>query len=224
MTPLGQIDEKSPTKTLIDLLQSQDAIPKEDRDRAFIILTYRFNEAVLRKCEIICHKRGYNASTAEVIAFRTFDAFARKSAFDESKGKGKNYDESVLLYLLKIAERELINYYREIERKKKNPYCGTEQIYITLPVRDLNDISPELQIELNVINLLSVAHRTIYLTYKVHQRPGFKMPRALLAALRDQLGGISQNTVNAYLKDARDNVNNAINAFRVTPNIKENGK
>jgi hypothetical protein len=50
------------------------------------------------------------------------------------------------------------------------------------------------------------------------------MPRALLAALRDQLGGISQNTVNAYLKDARDNVNNAINAFRVTPNIKENGK
>lgn len=224
MTPLGQIDEKSPTKTLIDLLQSQDAVPKEERERAFIILTYRFNEAILKRCEIICHKKGHNASTAEIIAFRTFEAFARKSAFDESKGKGKDYDESVLLYLLKIAERELINYYREIERKKKNPYCGNEQIYSELPGLNLDDLDPELQLELNVINQLSPSHRTIYLTYKVHQRPGFKMPRALLAALRDHLGGISQNTVNAYLKDARDNVNNAIKAFRQTPNIKENGK
>ena len=224
MTPLGLIDEKSPTKHLIDLFQSQDSVPKEDQEKAFVILTYRFNDAVLKRCEIICHRRGYDASTAEIIAFRTFDAFARKGAFDESKGKGKDYDESFLLYLLKIAEHELINHYREIERKKNNPYNGTEQIYSELPGLDLNDMHSELQLELNVINALSTAHRTIYLTYKVHQRPGFKMPRTLLTALREQLGGISQNTVNAYLKDARDNVNNTIAAFRQTKNMKENGK
>lgn len=224
MTPLGPFDEKSPTKTLIDLFQSQDAVPEEDRKRAFAIITYRFSEAVLRKCEIICHKKGHGASTAETIGYRTFDAFARKGVFDESKGKGKNYDESFLLYLLKIAERELINYYREIERKKKNPYNGTEQIYSELPLADLDNIAPELQVELSVINSLSHSHRTIYLTYKVHQRQGFKMPRELLSSLREYLGGISQNTVNAYLKDARDNVNNALAAFHSTQNMKENGK
>jgi DNA-directed RNA polymerase specialized sigma24 family protein len=211
------------TKALVELYQIKDA-PQPDRDNAFVTLTYRFRSDVLKKCEILCHNYGHDINVAETIAFRTFESYARKGKFDEAKGKGKTYDESFLLYLLRIAERELINYYRENERKKKNPYDGTEQIYYELPETPAKQKIPlEKEIELNAINNLSKSHRTIYLTYKVHQRQGFKMPRKLLISMREQLG-LKQDTVNAYLKEARDVVNKAIDTYHLTEKIRNNGK
>lgn len=216
--------ENTPTKTLVEVYQSGSSASKVDRNQAFVILTYRFRREVLKKCEIICKRHKYDTSTAEMIAIRTFDSYARKGQFNEAKGKGDTYDESFLLYLLRIAERELINYYREIERAKKNPYNGTEQIYHELPDIKLVYNPIELAIELDVIKNLPSSHRTIFLTYKVHQRQGFKMPRKLLADLRNELGGISQNTVNCYLKEARDEIKRALDTYRLTEKLKENGK
>ncbi len=217
------ITETAPTKALVELYQRRDT-PQVDREKAFLILTYRFRREVLKKCEILCDNYGHNITVAETIAFKTFEAYARKGKFDEAKGQGKSYDDSFLLYLLAIAEHELINYYRETERKKNTPYDGTEQIYHELPKTPTNfEVPIEMEIELNVIKNLSMAHRTIYLTYKVHQRQGFKMPRKLLSKMREQLG-LTQNTVNAYLKEVRDEISKALNTYRLTEKIRNNGK
>jgi len=218
------ITENAPTKALVELYQSGDSQAATGRNKAFVVLTYRFRAEILKKCEILCNNYGHDINVAETIAFRTFESYARKGKFDEAKGKGRTYDESFLLYLLGIAEHELINFYREAERKKRNPYEGTEQIYNELPETPANFKVPiEMEVELNVINNLSKAHRTIYLTYKVHQRQGFKMPRNLLSTMREQLG-LSQNTINAYLKEARDEISKTINMYRLTEKIRNNGK
>ncbi len=216
--------ENTPTKTLVELFQNSD-VPKFERDQAFILLTFHFRQEVLNKCEVLCKRFGHDVSTAEMIAINTFDAYARKGKFDEAKSnQGKSYEQSFLLYLLKIAERELINYYRDIERKKRNPYNGTEQIYFELPEVPIAKLDPESIIEFDILSKVSRSYRTIYLTYKVHQRPEFKMPRKLLERLRFELGDISQNTVNSYLKEVRDEIDRAKEAYRLILKAKDNGK
>ena len=220
----GKSVESLSTRTLVELFQNNNA-SKSDRDQAFVVLTFKFRKEVLNKCEIICKKFGHGVSTAELIAINTFEAYARKGQFDETKSdKGKNYEQSFLIYLLKIAERELINYYRDIERKKNNPYDGTEHIYFDLPELALEKLDPESIIEFDIVGKVSRAHRAIYLTYTTHQRPNFKMPRKLLENLRMELGDISQNTVNCYLKDVRDEIRRAKEAYRLTLEAKGNGK
>lgn len=219
------IPEHASTKTLVEFCQGGDPTTQRQRERAFTILVYRFRAAVLKACEILCNRYGHSVTTAEMIADRTFTAYFIKGHFDEKKGKGKPYDESFLLYLLGIAEHELINFYREQERKKKNPYSGNEQLYFELPEpRPGTKLTDEMKIELEIVSKLSSTHRTIYLTYKVHQRAGFKMPRPLLATLREALNNISQDTVNCYLKEARDEVKKAIAVYKFTQNMKSNGK
>lgn len=219
------IPEHASTRTLVEFCQGDDPTLQAERNRAFTILVYRFRADVVKACEILCKRYGHDATTAEMIAERTFGAYLRKGRFDEAKGKGKSYDESFLLYLLRIAQRELINFYREQERKKKNPYDGTEQLYFELPEpRAGVALTVEKKIELEVIRKLSPAHRAIYLTYQVHQRLGFKMPRQLLATLRHALGDIDQNTVNCYLKEARDEISNGISVYQFTQKIQNNGK
>ncbi len=217
------IKEYASTKTLVELFQKGGG--STDWNLAFRFLVHRFRTDVLRVCEIRCKKFGHNVTTAEVIASMTFDSYARKGRFDEAKGKGKTYDESFLLYLLGIAEHELINYYRERERQLKSPYDGTEQLYFELPDNLQGmEMTDEMWVELSVVRDLSAKHRAIYLTYKVHQRQGFKMPRPLLAALRKALDGITQDTVNVYLKEARDEVKNATRIYHLTNKMNGNGK
>ncbi|MEQ8531447.1 MAG: hypothetical protein RIB86_06330 [Imperialibacter sp.] len=223
VTTLRAINEAS-TKTAVELFQNPVS-PEAERDQAFILLTYKFRKEVLNKCEILCTRFGYGSSTAEIIASNTFEAYARKGKFDELKAKkGKSYDQSFLLYLLKIAEHEVINYYRDIERKKNNPYDGSEQLYFDLPEFSFENLDPETIIELNVLKKVSKSHRAIYLTYKVHTRPGFKMPRLLLERLRSELGGISQNTVNVYLKQIRDEIDRAKEAYTLIKTAQNNGR
>ena len=62
------------------------------------------------------------------------------------------------------------------------------------------------------------------MTYAVHQRPGFKMPRDLLQALRTELGDLKQNTVNAYLKEVRDSIKQAIKACQIAEKLKKDEK
>lgn len=129
-------------KNLVDLIQNINT-SDSDREKAFIVLTYRFRKQVCQKCEVICKNYGHNAITAEMIAQRTFQAFFTKGGFIEEKGRGKTYEQSMLLYLFQIAHNELISYYREIERKKNNPYDDAEQIIWDIPERSLEGCSAE---------------------------------------------------------------------------------
>ena len=222
-----KVTENATTETLVELFRKSDA-PRSERNQAFIFITHRFRKEVLNKCEILCKRFKHDVSTAEMIAERTFESYARKGSFDESKANGKNYDKSFLLYLLSIASNELISHYREIERKKNSPYNGSEEIYFEYPSISedkLNDLDFEARIEYEIVRgLSSKSKKAIYLTYMVHQRPGFKMPRNLLDSLRTVLGNLSQNTVNAYLKEVRDSIKQAIKAYEVTERIKNNEK
>lgn len=221
------VSNETETKTLVEIFRSSEA-PQTARDQAFIYLTYRFRKEVLDKCEILCKKFGYGVSTAEMIADVTFESYGRKGAsFDERKGNGEDYDESLLLYLLTIAQNEFTNYYRNIQRKLESPYDGTEDIIYNLELiseDNLSKLSMKSRVEYEIVSELPPVKRAIYLTYGVHQREGFKMPRRLLERLRSEFGDIKQKTVNAYLKDVRDSINQAIKACQITEKLKKNGK
>lgn len=208
-------------KSLVDSIQNINT-SDSDRQKAFIVLTYRFREQVSQKCEVICKNYGHNAITAEMIAQRTFQAFFIKGGFIEEKGQGKTYEQSMLLYLFQIAHNELISYYREIERKKNNPYDDTEQIIWDIPERSLDGCSADTIIEYQIIRCLNKSKKAIYLTYRVYQKPGFMMPRKLLKNLRECLGVISQNTINCYLKEVRDQIKQAKELHQKTNEI-QNG-
>lgn len=60
------------------------------------------------------------------------------------------------------------------------------------------------------------------MTYRLYQKPGFMMPRKLLKSLRECLGGISQNTINCYLKEVRDQIKQAKELHQKTNEI-QNG-
>lgn len=223
-TPWLVTDDTS-TEMLIKLFKDPTA-PQSERERAFIFLTYRFRGDVLKKCEVLCKRFKHDVSTAEMIADKTFESFARKGAFDESKGNGKNYNESFLLYLLSIAENELINYYREIQRKANSPYDGSEEIICDLDYIDpqkLKKLNLKARVGYKIVSELPADKRTIFLTYNTHQRNGFKMPRKLLDALRLKLN-LKQNTIHAYLKEVRDSINMAIKACQIAEKINEDGE
>ena len=55
-------------------------------------------------------------------------------------------------------------------------------------------------------------HQVIYLTYKFHKIENHKLPRKLLQELRDMLG-LGQNTVNAYLKEITDTINDYLKIY-----------
>lgn len=210
------------TKSLVESIQNSNS-SDSDREEAFTILTYRFREQVTQKCEVICKNYGHNAITAEMIAQRTFEAFFLKGDFIEEKGQGKTYEQSLLLYLFQIAHNELISYYREVERKKNSPYSGTEQIIWDIPDKSLDGCSAETIIEYQIIKSLNKSKKAIYLTYRLYQRPGFMMPRKLLKTLRESLGVISQNTINCYLKEVRDQIRQAKELHQKINNEIQNG-
>ncbi|MEQ8575234.1 hypothetical protein [Fulvivirga sp.] len=222
MSNLWLVTDDTSTEMLVKLFRNLSA-PQSEREKAFIYLTYRFREDVLKKCEILCRRFKHDVSTAEMIADKTFESFARNGAFDESKGNGKNYDESFLLYLLTISENELISYYREIQRKANSPYNGSEEIIYALDYispENLKKLSLKVRIGYEIVSQLSADKRAIFLTYNTHQRPGFKMPRKLLDALRLELN-LKQNTINAYLKGVRDSIDQSIKAYEIVENFNE---
>jgi hypothetical protein len=52
---------------------------------------------------------------------------------------------------------------------------------------------------------LSDKHLIIYLTYLAYEKDGFKLPRKLLAQLRDDTG-LSQSSIRVYKKEATEAV------------------
>lgn len=201
--------ETTATEVIIDFLQNDKNEIRVKND-AFVALMFRFREDLLNKCEKICKQRGYDNDVAQLIAERTFTKYGKSKKFKKEEGNYECVDTCFKLYLYKIASNELNSFYHEENKRKKGLlYDGTENIVTQLPKVNLNDLDDRGRIIHQTLLDLPYSHQVIYLTYKMHEREGINLPRALQAKIREHLGGISQNTVRFYKKEASDKIETA---------------
>lgn len=203
------------TLELINLFQD-DEQPEQVRDSTFFAIFHKFQEDLLKKCEIICKNFGHNITVAEQITESTFKNYAKKGCFKLEEANYENIDKSFKLYLYAIAKRELINYYRIEEKKRLGLYYnGTETIVIDLPDYPKANLSIEIKVKLKAIKSLSSSHRTVYLTYIKYEKLGCNLPRKLQKELREHLG-VKQNTVRTYKKEAIDKIEDYLEIMKFT--------
>lgn len=201
-----KIFEATATEVLIDHVQNS-AQDKTVCDNAFLALMFRFRLDLLQKCERICKNRGYDKDVAQLICERTFIKYGKSKKFKIEEGKYECVNTCFKLYLYAIASNELKNYYKEEEKRKAGQlYDGTENIVTRIPNIDVNKLSDEDRIIHETLTALPYSHQVIYLTYKTHEREGVNLPKALRLKLREHLGGISQETVRGYKKEANDKI------------------
>ena len=201
--------EKIETEVLIDFLQA----PKQEelvKDDAFLTLCFRFRLDLLNKCEKICANRGYDIDVAQKIAENSFKKYGRTRQFKIEKGNQIDIDTCFKVYLYKIASNELNNYYKQEEKRKKGQlYDGTEGLITKLANIRIESLDGEAKIIHQTLQKLPYSHLVIYLTYTAHEIEGVNLPRKLQAKLREHLGGINQNTIRGYKKEAIDKIANA---------------
>ncbi len=215
MNSLEILNSKS-SEELIRLFQNK---LEPDRDSAFIILVHRFREDLLKKCEISCKRYGHGPDVAEIIAENTFKAYAQTGTFDFNplKAKGKTIDESFQIYLYRISKNELINYYRQQEKKRLGHYYdGNETIIVNMPDIPIDRLDAENKLKYSIIQSLPDSHRVVYLTYKAYEKLGCNLPKKLQAELRHYLGDIKQTTIRAYKKEAIDKINQGLEILKMS--------
>ena len=198
------------TEDLIEYIKWKDQHEYKDASKpAFYAFCYRFREELAKKCEIVCKKWNYDKDIALEIVKRTFRRFLKYPNFRFDKSRAKDFDTGVLIYLLGIAQRELINYYNTDKGKYTSPYTGEEQIIKEYPKIDFDKFRPEKRREMQkrfeiiekALGRLTDKHKIIYLTYQAHEREGYKLPRHLLKKLRDELK-LGQATIRYYKFEA----------------------
>lgn len=216
-----KLNSKS-TEDLIKLFQKK---ANPERGDCLKVLIYRFSKDLLEKCEIICSRRGQGPDVAEIIAQRTFEAYAVKGKFDFAKATGNTIDDSFLIYLFGIAQNQLIDYHRQ-QRKKElgRDYDGTEQVVTKLPDVPLEQLKIDERIRYEIVQSLPESHQIVYLTYATYEKKGCNLPKKLQALLRKRLGDVSQSTVRAYKKEALDKINDGIKVMTLTKKIAANGR
>jgi DNA-directed RNA polymerase specialized sigma24 family protein len=194
------------TGDLVAIFQGKSSLPDEKK-LAFYAVVHRFRKDLLEKCEINCRRFGYTPEVAEIIAENTFSAYAKKGKFDPKARKGITVDDSFRIYLYGIARNELTNYYR-LEQKKRDGkfYDGSESIVTSLPVVDVSTLDNKAKIRYEIIQSLPQSQRTVYLTYKAHEKAGMNLSKKLMVQLRTHLGGVSQSTIRTYKKEANDRI------------------
>lgn len=210
--------EKKTTQELISIFQNVE-IPQIRRDYAFVVLCTRFRKELLEKCEIVCKRFGHSVIVAEQITEQSFIKYAQKPNYQEADSKAKDCDTGFLLYLLGIAQKELTNYYRILKRRQDGyDYDGTEQVITELPSIPEERLDLETKVKRAAIESLSAKHKTVYLTYAVHELKGFNLPRKLQADLREHLSIETQSTIRGIKKEATKTVDSYLKAMNITKN------
>jgi hypothetical protein len=212
---------KEKTKDLIQYLNWRtDPDYKEAAQQAFVVICNRFREVLTNKCEIIANRKGLSSTDAIVIAENTFKRLYKYSNKFDS-GRHKDCDIGLKYYLFGIAQRECTKLYCKKNGIGVSPYTGEEEIITEFPeiTKDYesNPITrKQLESEREVIQIAlnrhSWKHQVIYLTYKFHKIDNYKLPRKLLQELRNMLG-LGQNTINAYLKEIVDTINDYLKIY-----------
>ena len=212
---------KEETKDLIQYLNWRtDPDYKEAAQQSFVIICNRFREDLTKKCEIIAKKKGLSSTDAIIITENTFKRLYKYSSkFDTERHK--DCDIGLKYYLFGIAQRECTKLYCKKNGIGVSPYTGDEEIITEFPeIPDDYESNPisrkQLELEREVIQLAldrhSWKHQVIYLTYKFHKIENYKLPRKLLQELRNMLG-LGQNTINAYLKEITDTINDYLKIY-----------
>ena len=202
-----------PTGSLIDFIRYKDhADYKELAEVSFIAFTFRFRKEVICKCRNTGRKWNYDNSTCDMIAEGVFERFWRYPlGFEKNNCGSLEIENCVIVYLLRIARNCFYDYLKELSGESSTPYNGTEEIVIELPSIEGLNVSDKRKEDLmdahekfeRALAQLSPKHKIIYLTYKAHEKDGFKLPRTLLKKLREELE-IGQNTIRVYKKEATD--------------------
>lgn len=209
------------TKDLIQYLNWRtDPDYKDAAQQAFVVICNRFSEVLVKKCEIIARRKGLSSTDAIVIAENTFKRLYKYSnKFDCDRHK--DCDIGLKYYLFKIAQRECTKLYCRNNGIGVSPYTGDEEIITEFPDIPEDYVSDpitkkQLEIEREIIQMAldrhSWKHQVIYLTYKFHKIDNHKLPRKLLEELRNMLG-LAQNTINAYLKEITDTINDYLKIY-----------
>ncbi|MEZ5196422.1 MAG: hypothetical protein R2764_08480 [Bacteroidales bacterium] len=209
------------TSELIELIKrrGQDS-HRNEALAAFHAFCFRFTSALTKESEIICNKNGLNKEDAVEIVQRTFKRFLKYCKnFDITKSSSTNPDTAVLLYLNKIARNVRVDYYNEKLGINISPYSGKEAIIYELPneyklihsEKITNSPSHSDAVQ-KALSKLSNKHKAIYLTYSAYQFNGYKMPRKLLAEMREKLD-LKQSTIQAYKKETVDKINEYLELY-----------
>lgn len=195
-------------KSIEDLLQLFESRIEPDCLYALDTIILKLRRDLLQKCEVICRSYGHNEAVAEVIAERTFSAYAKKGGFKVDRIKtGLSVEKAFKIYLYGIARKELVNYYRQQSRKAD--YTGNEKIITELPPMRPK-MTEEQKVIYGVIQSLPYGHQVVYLTYKAYEKGGYNLPKKLQEEIRQHLEGIKQTTVRGYKKEANDRINQAL--------------
>jgi DNA-directed RNA polymerase specialized sigma24 family protein len=209
------------TDDLIDYIKCKEqADYRELAEAAFAAFTFRFNKEIVDKCRKIGKKWGYDNDTADLIAERTFErVWNYPFGFAKSKCGDLIIDNCVRFYLFKIARNCFFDYNKEISGEE-TPYDGTESVIVEFPSIDNLEITEVDTEDLQKIHdilerafaKLSPKHKIIYLTYKMYEKEGYKLPRKLLKQLREELE-LSQDSIRVYKKEAFETVDQFLKLY-----------
>lgn len=209
------------TDDLIDYIKyKEQADYRELAEAAFAAFTFRFNKEIVDKCRKVGKKWGYDNDAADLISERTFERFwSYPFGFDKNKCGDLIIDNCVRLYLFKIARNCFFDYSKEI-LCEGTPYDGTENVIVEFPYTDnlemaevnAKDLQKIHDIIESALAKLSPKHKTIYLTYKMHEKEGYKLPRKLLKQLREELQ-LSQDSIRVYKKEAFETVDQYLKLY-----------
>lgn len=181
---------------------------------AFVIITYRFREDLLKKCTVMASKWGFTETTAEEVANRVFERFYKYPTFTLSKCTVKDIEKCFRFYLYKIASNELV----DLAKPDESPYNGEEKVITSLldldpdrayepeKLRKLKDAEKQLD---EVFSKLTQKHKIIYLTYLYHEKEGKYLPKHLRDELKDVVQ-LSQSAIRVYKKEAFELVKSAL--------------
>lgn len=206
--------DKESTESLIEYIQWKDDPDYNDASKdAFRAFCFRFQKDLVEKSRIICKNWGYDREVGDLIAERTFERFWKyPKTFDYTKCK-KEIDQCVIFYLYRFAQNLLSDYRKEISGDDFNPYTGDEEIIRDfLNIERRRDLRRIYKIIEKALNRLTPKHKIIYLTYKAHQREGYKLPRQLLKSLREELD-LTQASIQVYKKEAFEKVDEYLKIY-----------
>ena len=194
------------TVDLVDYINSiNDPSYKELGEAAFLTLTFRYREDLIKKCVVLARKWKRNDDDAIELANKIFARFLKYPRYRHGECKSGDVDKCFKRYLYRIADREVIGLFNP----KMSPYDGTETV-ITSLIDQQKDYEPEKLKALveyekrldEIFSKLTPKHKIIYLTYLSYEKEGHNLPGSLLAELREVLGGLSQATLRIYKKEA----------------------
>lgn len=188
----------------------------ETAERSFRIFVSYFESDVMKFAEIHAKKMGFPIESAFEAVNCAFARVWRYPTFDISKARCKDPNKGILVWLNRIAANQMYEYVKKnscAQHTQEEDLSVIENAasFVDLLIRD-NPVEEKIEYVTaleNRISCLDEKHRIIYLTYKAYDSVGKKLPRSLLAKLRNRLG-ITQATVRVYKKEALEAINDSI--------------